>query len=207
MTIQDSETLVWVDYRPARPSLWIFGAGDDAQPLLRLAKGLGWYVGVADGRSHLVTRERFPLADELASLPIENLPANGSAGPFQVFAKLRAQDAAAVLTHNFEQDARILASLLVLDAPLAYIGVLGPQRRTRELLAEAARLLGLLANPEDDRVEHWLEQLHAPMGLDLGAESPEAIAFSIVAEVQKSLTAASALPLRLVRAIAPLNVR
>jgi len=207
MEIQGSVTLVWADYRPARPSLWIFGAGDDALPLLRLAKELGWYVGVADGRSHLVTRERFPLADELACLPIQDLPANGTPDSFNVFANLRSQDAAAVLTHSFEQDARILASLLALDAPLTYIGVLGPQRRTRELLAEAARLLDLPSDPEGDRVEGWLEQLHAPMGLDLGGESPETIALSIVAEIQKSLTAATALPLRRVRATGPAVAR
>ena len=204
------EARVWADFRPARPGLWIFGAGDDAQPLLRLAKELGWFVTVADGRSQLATRERFPLADELRVLPIRELPAIQSAsqpsGPPSALANLHPKDAAAVMTHNFEQDARILASLLALDAPLAYIGVLGPQRRTRELLAEAARLLNLPANPTSStigQVERWLTQLHAPMGLDLGAESPETIAFSVLAEIQKSFAAATALPLREVRAAVP----
>ncbi len=107
-----------------------------------------------------------------------------------------------IMTHGFEQDARILASLLTLGTQLAYIGVLGPQRRTREMLVEVARLLNLplsttIAN--EPWIERWLSQLHAPMGLDLGAESPETIAFSILAEIQQSLTAATALPLREVR--------
>ena len=90
------------------------------------------------------------------------------------------------MTHSFEQDSRVLASLLALDFPLAYMGVLGPQRRTRELLAEAARLLHLPATTE--RVDRWLAKMHAPTGLDLGAESPATIALSIVAEIQKVMT-------------------
>jgi len=78
--------------------------------------------------------------------------------------------------------------------------VLGPQRRTRELLAEVERLLDLPA--DSDRVDHWLEmaQLHTPMGLDVGAETPATIALSILAEIQQTLNATTALPLRQVRA-------
>jgi xanthine/CO dehydrogenase XdhC/CoxF family maturation factor len=201
---------VWVDFRPARPGLWIFGAGDDAQPLLHMAKELGWFVAVADGRSQLATRERFPLADELRVLPTEELPAiqsanesgGQSAGSASPLGNLLPQDAAAVMTHSFAQDARILASLLALGVQPAYIGVLGPQRRTSELLAEAARLLGLPsehASATVAQVERWLAQLHSPMGLDLGAESPETIAFSVLAEIQKCIAGTSALPLREVR--------
>ena len=65
VAIDGSDTRMWVDYRAARPGLWIFGAGDDAKPLLRLARELGWFAAVADGRSHLATRERFPSADKV----------------------------------------------------------------------------------------------------------------------------------------------
>jgi xanthine/CO dehydrogenase XdhC/CoxF family maturation factor len=108
------------------------------------------------------------------------------------------------MTHSFEQDTHILASLLSIHHQLAYIGVLGPHRRTRELRAEAARLLNLspsAAPSIDSQIERWLSQLHAPMGLDLGADSSETIALSVLAEIQKSLTAATALPLRKVRAV------
>jgi xanthine/CO dehydrogenase XdhC/CoxF family maturation factor len=210
ISVQGSEVRVWTEFRPARPGLWIFGAGDDAQPLLRLAKELGWFVTVADGRSQLATRERFPLADELHVLPVSELPANKSATPTSALANLHSQDAAVVMTHSFEQDSRVLASLLALEAPLAYIGVLGPQRRTHELLVEATGLLGLPADPTSsnlDPVARWMAKLHAPTGLDLGAESPETIALSVVAEIQKSFTGATAQPLREVRAATPGNLR
>jgi xanthine dehydrogenase accessory factor len=197
---EETHSRAWADYRPARPALGIFGAGDDAQPLLRLTKELGWFVSVADGRSHLATRERFPLADELSVLPVRDLPGAALELPLTAFANLRREDAAVVMTHSFEQDSRILACLLALEASPAYIGVLGPQRRTRELLNEAAHLLLLPASAIAAQVERWLAQLHAPTGLDLGAESPETIALSVLAEIQKFRTATTALPLRKVRA-------
>lgn len=183
----------WADYRPARHGLAIFGAGDDAQPLLRQAKELGWFVSVADGRTHLANRARFPQADALNILPINDLPGIALAG-------LQPEDAAIVMTHSFEQDSKILACLLAIANPPAYIGVLGPQRRTRELLGEAARLLNLPARAIAGQTERWLADLYAPTGLDLGAESPETIAFSILAEIQKFHASATALPLREVRA-------
>jgi len=202
--IADEETKAraWADYRPPRPGLAIFGAGDDAQPLLMLAKALGWYVSMADGRSQLVTRERFPQADQLAILPIRGLPRIPLDESQQVFGNVHREDAAVVMTHSFEQDSKILARLLAMDTPPNYIGVLGPQRRTYELLSEAARLLNLPESAAPAQVERWLAQLHAPTGLDLGAESPATIALSVLAEIQKFRTSATALPLRNVRAAA-----
>lgn len=194
--IQGVATRIWADYRPARPGLWIFGAGDDARPLLRIAREMGWFVALSDGRSHLATRERFPEADVIHVLPIDQLPA-AAPSHFQPLAT----DAAILMSHSYEQDLRVLASLLALGFQLAYIGVLGPQRRTRDLLAEAARLIGQPDSPES--VERWLAQLHAPTGLDLGAEAPASVALSILAEIQQVLTAATARPLRQVRAVQP----
>lgn len=191
--IDGSRTRAWADFRPARPGLWIFGAGDDARPLLRLARELGWFVAVADGRSHLAARDRFATADEIAELNVAALP-----GPEFVRFDVNATDAAVVMTHSFEQDSRILASLLSLETSPAYVGVLGPQRRTREMLAEAARLLHL---PEDDaQIDGWMAAIHAPTGLDLGADTPASIALSILAEIQQTLKNATGEPLRVVRA-------
>jgi len=195
--IGEQKTRVWVDYRAARPGLWVFGAGDDAKPIVQLARRLGWYVALADGRSHLATADRFPAASSILTLAISEMPAKGSSP----VADLKCTDAAILVTHSFDQDARIMASLLARENLPAYVGVLGPQRRTREVLAEAARLLDLEATPQ--RIEEWLAQLHAPTGLDIGAETPAAIALSIVAEIQQTLSNGSALPLRQVRAVRP----
>jgi len=199
VAVDDSRIRIWADYRAARPGLWIFGGGDDAKPLLHFARELGWFVAVADGRSHLATRERFAAADRVETLHISEIPGTGAS----LIAEVKATDAVLLVTHSFEQDSRILAALLARDFLPAYLGVLGPQRRTREVLAEAARLLGLAGTAE--RVEQWLAQLHAPTGLDVGAETPATIALSIIAEIQQTLNNGSALPLRQVRAVAAVS--
>lgn len=193
--IEGKPVRVWADYRAARPGLWVFGAGDDAKPLVRLARELGWFVAVADGRSHLVTQGRFANADVIRALTIDALP-----DAAEDYLNLLPTDAAVLMTHSYEQDTHILASLLRLREGFdyAYIGVLGPQRRTREALAEAARLLHRTADVE--QIEEWLAQIHAPTGTDLGADTPASIALSILAEIQQILSAATGLPLRQVRA-------
>ncbi|HEX8811989.1 MAG TPA: XdhC family protein, partial [Terracidiphilus sp.] len=143
------------------------------------------YVVVSDGRSHLATAERFVEADVVRVLP-ERLD-------------VRAGDAAVVMTHSFEQDTQIISFLLDRPQWPVYVGVLGPQRRTRELLEAVAQQLDLV--PSEHLIENWLLKLHAPTGLDLGAETPATIALSIVAEVQKVLAHGTALPLRQVRAM------
>ena len=200
LSLDGRPTRVLADHRPARPGLWIFGAGDDAKPVVQFAQGLGWFVAVADGRSHLATRDRFPSADEVQVLPIFGLPQN-AADHFS----LRPTDAAVLMTHSFDQDARVLTSLLKAESLPAYLGVLGPQRRTRELLVEAARLLGLPGTTA--QIERWLAEMHAPTGLDLGADAPATIALSIIAEVQQALTAATGQPLRTVRAMREIVTR
>jgi xanthine/CO dehydrogenase XdhC/CoxF family maturation factor len=198
----DGPARVWADFRPARPGLWIFGAGDDAQPLHRMASELGWFVAVQDGRAHLATRERFLQANQVNVLP-KTKTDSSHPGSADLVAGLRSTDAAVLVTHSFDQDVRVLGALFELEFVPAYIGVLGPQRRTREILKE---VLGTrvstsgLHSETENRIDRLLEQLHAPMGIDLGADTPATIALSILAEIQKRFAHASALPLREVRA-------
>lgn len=93
---------------------------------------------------------------------------------------LSGYDAAVVMTHNFPRDAEILPRLL--QSPMAYIGLLGPKSRGDELLAEGGVARG--------------ERIHSPVGLDLGGETPEEIALSIVAEIQAVLNRRTAKALR-----------
>lgn len=194
LPIEGAHTRVWTDYRAPRPGLWIFGAGDDAKPLVAMARQLGWFVAVADGRAHLATRSRFKHADEVYALTIADLPHIATELPLQP------GDAAVVMTHSFEQDMRVLAWLLgpTGEPPIAYVGVLGPQRRTREAIAHAAHLHGQRISI--DEIESRLERLHAPMGLDLGGDTSPSVALSILSEIQRVVHGASARPLREVRA-------
>jgi xanthine/CO dehydrogenase XdhC/CoxF family maturation factor len=210
LSIDGAAYRVLVEFRPVRPGLWIFGAGDDAQPMLRIAKELGWYVAVADGRSHPATRERFQLADEIHVLR-HDLPFSHPASDARAaLANLRSEDAVVVMGHNFDQDAGALALLDTLAFQPAYVGVLGPRRRTRELLLEAVRLIDLpVASGSMDHatIDERLARLHAPTGLDLRADSPETIALSVIVEIQKSLTSATAKPLREMSLTEPANLR
>jgi len=179
---------VRVEWNAPRPGLFVFGAGDDAIPLVRLARQMGWYVSVADGRSNLATQARFPEAHEVHALKPGALPSFN----------LRSADAVVLLTHSLEQDTRILGSLIEED--LAYIGVLGPRRRTAEILATLAEASGLHPSRTEAQVLARLERLYAPMGLDLGGDTPADVAISVIAEIQQSRHRRTGLPLRQVRA-------
>lgn len=176
---------VRAEFRAARPGLFVFGAGDDAMPLVRQAKNLGWYVVVADGRSHLATRARFPEAHEVHVV--------GAKGEFPL--RLLPTDAAAILTHSLEQDTYFLQNLL--GQELAYLGVLGPVKRTRDMLETIAAESGLEAAGAAS--EEWQRRVHAPMGLDLGGDTPAEIALAIVAEIQLTVRQASGEALKVVR--------
>lgn len=180
---------VFAEYLGPPPRLFLFGAGDDAQPVAAMAGGMGWDVAVADGRANLATAARFPTAQRTVVLSHLNFLSLG----------VQAADAAILLTHSYEQDRNVLAQLLG-SAPAGsrpgYIGVLGPRRRTTQLVQDVCRALDL------DQAIHssqFMNQLHSPAGLDLGADGPEVVALSIIAEIQAVLEGRSGKPLRLLR--------
>jgi len=151
-------------------ALWIVGAGEHALPLARLAEGLGWYLGIVDHRPALATQARFPQADRIV---VGHAPESLAGLP------LDRRSAALVVSHVYEQDREALRALL--SQPLGYLGLQGNRKRSARLLRELAEE-GL----ELSAAQHAM--LHVPAGLDLGAESPEAIALSMLAEVQAALT-------------------
>ncbi|MDI3275721.1 XdhC family protein [Pseudomonas sp. MDT1-16] len=161
------EVEVFFEYIAPPPRLVIFGAGHDAQPLVRMAKLLNWHVSVIDSRSHFARPERFPQADAVI---VANL------GPPFVLGPLIEGAAVAVMTHSYRQDRHWLGQLLQ-DAP-AYIGQLGPRERTERLLTDIHQHIPVL---------NALQQLHYPMGLDLGGDAPESVALSILAEMMAAL--------------------
>jgi xanthine/CO dehydrogenase XdhC/CoxF family maturation factor len=154
------------------PALLLCGAGPDAEPVVRMASQVGWQVTVVDHRPAYVEAASFQDAIRVATVD--------AADPGAVVA-LDGFDAAVVMSHNLVADGRYLAALAVSDIP--YVGLLGPAARRERLYAE----LGSLA-------EALRPRLRAPVGLDLGGASPEAIALSIVAELQASLHGRSGTP-------------
>jgi len=143
--------------------LFVFGAGDDAQPMVRMAALLGWSVIVIDGRSQWAQPERFPEAERvIVSSTLDNIA-------------VAARDAVVLMTHSYEQDRAWLVAVLP-KAP-RYLGLLGARHRSALLVSEAAEMLQWT-------VARACEGLFAPIGLDLGGDGAEAIALATVAEVQ-----------------------
>ena len=159
-------------------SIIIFGAGHDAVPLARLAAQLGWRVAIVDHRPAWTTVDRFPEAEEV-------LVGRGDDIPARFFED--SNSVAVVMNHNYDIDRELLRRLL--GSACRYVGLLGPKSRTEKLLDELRRQ-GIKFT------EGQLERLYAPVGLDIGASTPEGIALSIVAEIQAVLSGRSGGPLR-----------
>ncbi|MDO7853332.1 XdhC family protein [Hymenobacter convexus] len=147
--------------------LVVYGAGNDAQPLVHLAASLGWHITVVDGRPNLATAARFPEAADVRIVPVRELETRTpDAGAYHV-----------LLSHNYAYDLAALQILLPTAVP--YIGLLGPRAKAGRLLSEEelnlseAEIPGIMQN-----------RLHSPIGLGLGGETPEEIALAIIAEIQ-----------------------
>ncbi|ARS35836.1 XdhC family protein [Pontibacter actiniarum] len=159
-------------------SLVVFGAGNDAVPLTQLASILGWQVTVVDGRANYARRERFPAAQRvLVAKPEEAL---AQLVPDQ-------QTVCLLMTHNYNYDLAMLRQLLPLKLP--YVGSLGPRKKLERMLRE-------LKEEGAQVPEQALESVYGPTGLDIGAETPEEIALSIVAEIKAVLARKSGTFLR-----------
>lgn len=163
---------------PPPTALMVFGAGDDAQPLARLAAELGWHVTVADPRPAFATASRFPTAKACVVGSAEQLVERVAPGPDAL---------AVVMTHHYVHDVPLLRGLL--SRPLAYLGLLGPKKRAEKILDDLTAQ-GITISAEQRA------RLRAPVGLDLGADSPEQVALSILAEMQAVLSGRNAQPLR-----------
>jgi xanthine dehydrogenase accessory factor len=156
----------FVERVEAPQRLVVFGAGDDARPVVEMAALLGWTVVVVDGRVQWARAERFPEARRV-------VVADG----FEALEELGigARDAVVVMTHSYEQDRVWLAGALRVGP--RYLGLLGARHRSALLVSETAALLGW-------SVDQACDGLFAPVGLDLGGDGAEAIALAVIAEIQ-----------------------
>lgn len=156
---------VFIESRAARPQMVIFGAVDFTRALTEQARFLGYRVTVCDAREVFATRKRFPMAHEVVvDWPNRLLERIGDAlGP---------RDAVCVLTHDAKFDVPAITSAL--RTRVGYIGAMG-SRTTHERRSDRLR--------EEGVTEAELDRIMAPIGIDIGARSPEETAVSICAEI------------------------
>jgi xanthine/CO dehydrogenase XdhC/CoxF family maturation factor len=158
---QPAETFREVLHPPQR--LLIFGAGDDARPMVQMAALMGWNVTVIDSRSQWAKPECFPEAERVLCAASLNDLGIGT------------RDAAVIMSHSYEQDRAWLAALLPLG--VRYLGLLGARHRSALLVAEASAILGW-------DVARACDGLFAPVGLDLGGDGADSIALATIAEIK-----------------------
>jgi xanthine dehydrogenase accessory factor len=162
---RQADLTVFIESHAPRPQLVIFGAVDFTRALAQVGKFLGYRVTVCDAREVFATRRRFPMADEVVvDWPNRLLDRIGH--------ELGPQDAICVLTHDAKFDVPAITSALATD--VGYIGAMG-SRRTHQTRADRLR--------EEGVSDAQLAQIMAPIGLDIGARSPEETAVSIIAEI------------------------
>jgi len=149
--------------------LLILGAGPDVMPVVEFASLLDWHVSVLDHRPAYAEAHRFPQAKRVISQPVSELDAHLQTARY---------DAAVVMSHHLTSDAGYLAALA--HSAIPYVGLLGPAPRRSRLM-----------NDIGSRAEGFHGRLHGPIGLDIGATSPETIALAIVSEIQAVLAGRS----------------
>jgi xanthine dehydrogenase accessory factor len=154
---------VFIDVIAPQATLLLIGAGHVAVPLAKLAHFLGFRTVVFDDRAEYANRDRFPQAEEVL---VEDFEVGLST------LDITPNTWVVIATRSHESDAMALQA--VIESPAAYIGLMGSQRK-----------VGLVfkALQEEGVGEEQLARVYAPVGLDLGAETPEEIALSIMAEM------------------------
>lgn len=160
---------VFIELVQPPPHLIIFGAGRDTVPLAEFAQALGWRVTIFDCRANEASKLRFVMADEVIMSRREILHQQICINDYTV---------AVIATHNYLDDLDILKVLM--PSNIKYLGCLGSKQRIAKLIQDLI-IQGVECTPDQ------LQKLHAPIGLDIGADTPEAIALSMIAEIQAVL--------------------
>lgn len=166
----DDDVEVFLELIQPTLSVIIFGGGFDARPVSQLAKSLGWDVNVTDECVAHIAPIFFPTADKLSLCDRKFIDRDFKITPYT---------ACVLMSHNYEYDRDVLKKLI--QSPAPYIGILGPQKRFDKMRDEFAEE-GILLKSE------ILNRIHSPIGLDIGAEAPDEIAVSIIAEIQSKFS-------------------
>lgn len=174
--VRDDASMLFIEPLVAPVALHVIGAGRGADAFVQIARSLEWSVTVIDHRPAVLAELSLPpdVATHVARV-------NDSESLKGVVASLPhdGRTAIALLSHIFDVDSAWLAALLPL--PVAYIGVLGSRQRAGQLLEAVDAALSEQGMAVTERMRH---RLHAPIGLDLGGESPASIALSAIAEIE-----------------------
>jgi xanthine dehydrogenase accessory factor len=165
LEVEGAALELYLEIRHPVLELVVVGAGHVAQPLAHVGALLGFRVTVIDDRPDFATRERFPDAHRVLRADFED--------PFRD-TPLHQRSHLLLVTRGHKYDYACLLIALRMDPPPAYIGMIGSRRRVR------ATYLQLLEEGIDREL---LDRIHAPVGLDVGAETPEEIAISVAAEL------------------------
>jgi xanthine dehydrogenase accessory factor len=174
----DHQLTAFIELIKPSVSMIVVGAGNDVKPLLGFADILGWETTVIDGRSNYATSDRFPSAKKV----LIRKPASFLNELF-----IDDQTVFVLMTHNYNYDLSALRQLIKRE--VAYIGMLGPRKKLDRMLEELKQSDPGLADQE-------LSAIHTPAGLDIGAETPEEIALSIISEIKSVLAGRQAGSLR-----------
>jgi len=158
--------------------LIIAGAGNDAFPLVDIANILGWHVTMVDGRNTHANAQRFAKVKKIiVGKPVEAVQQ----------LTIDEQSFVILMSHNYNYDTGMLRQLL--HQPYRYIGILGPKKKLNKMLDE-------LSSEGIDITEKHKEKIYGPVGLDIGAETAEEIALSIIAEIKAVMSGKEAAVLR-----------
>lgn len=160
------ELTAFVELLQPTVSLIIIGAGNDAFPVVEMAKVLGWQITVADGRATHANTQRFPDVQQLLAGKPEDIIKQLVPDEWTVFL---------LMTHNYRYDLAMMK--LLLQIKCSYIGTLGPKKRL-ERMFDNLQEEGIIITVEQR------EMIYGPIGLDIGAEAAEEIALSVLAEIK-----------------------
>lgn len=166
----NSECEIFIELIQPSVSLIIFGGGFDARPVSQLAKLLEWDVTVTDECVAHIAPVFFPAADTLSLCQRELIDRDFTITPYT---------ACVLMSHNYDYDRDVLQKLIKTDTP--YIGILGPRKRFEKMQEEFSSKGATLTEKDFHRI-------HSPIGLDIGAETPDEIAVSIIAEIQSKFS-------------------
>ena len=178
LEVDGQQIELYLELRWPVQELIVVGAGHVAQPMAHMGALLGFKVTVIDDRPDFATRERFPDADRLIradfSDPFADVP-------------LHVRSHILLVTRGHKYDYECLIRALRMDPPPAYIGMIGSRRRVRATYVQ-------LVEEGFDRA--LIDRIHAPVGLDIGSETPEEIAVSVAAELVMLRRGGTGVPLK-----------